>query len=239
MEPPAPVDVTVEAQKLRDHDKYRKKLKNNKVLKREDHVRQRMSEKRAMEAVARKQQQAAKHVGVVIAEQAVAHLARGQPFTPHSRPSQSPGWFVLRWNVASVLHPIFNCQDAIRAKYGLSAPDSGPSSTLGAPGTDLIMCGYLEKRGKLNKAFKRRWFRIVGLELEYYEDVDGVKKGSVGIAYPCVCHIEDCKGRPELRVRCSRDSRVYALRSESDSLHELNQWKTAIDNQQKRVPGPR
>lgn len=86
--------------------------------------------------------------------------------------------------------------------------------------------GWLLKRGKLNKAFKRRYFELDLDNMMYYEEIGGAQKGVIELRRGSTVTITETDGQHELHVT-TRD-RVYKLRSPDNLLSQLRIWERAI-----------
>ena len=112
----------------------------------------------------------------------------------------------------------------MRAKYGLSGPTRDGQSD------EKVMCGWLLKRGKLMKAFKQRWFRLVGSNIEYYADIEGDCTGTIDISNRAtITLLKTSKGIPELHIGLADGSRTFVLRADPDSRSaSLETWRVGL-----------
>jgi hypothetical protein len=124
-----------------------------------------------------------------------------------------------------------NVQDAIRAKYGLNGPSQAGESE------EKTMCGWLLKRGKVNKAFKQRWFRLVGSNLEYYADIEGSCTGVIDISNRASINlIKTSKGISELHIGLADGRRTFVLREDADSRSaSLDTWRVELIHAQENT----
>lgn len=163
-----------------DADVLSRTSKMTKALKKEEAIRQRMSDERARKAEGRHQRQA-------------------------------------------------TTQQHMRDKYGLS---SGPNAS---EGDKASTCGWMLKRGKVNKAFKRRWFRLEGLSVSYYESPEAEEpKGSIDISFGTTMELVEVEQQHELHIK-SAQGRTFVIRSESNFLRHLVEWRDAIQAQQLKL----
>ena len=181
----------------------------SKALQKEADIRQRMAEKRAKGSEERKAKQRDQHV-------------RARP-----RPAGCCRVIV----VGRVWSGVWVPQLQIRAKYGLTLtePETG----------EQAMCGWLLKRGKVNKAFKKRWFRLDASgaipQMRYYTDVDGEEKGAIDLSLGCkatLCTSPDSVD--ELHVLAGDCMRTFVLRSEAGYRRHLIEWQQAIESELER-----
>lgn len=121
----------------------------------------------------------------------------------------------------------------MRAKYGLKA--SSFETEEGAT-SDSIMCGWLLKRGKVNKAFKQRWFRLVGSNIEYYADLEGDLAGKIDISNRASIQLVSKGKVPELHIGVGNGDRTYILRADPDARSaSLEQWQIALIHAQENT----
>lgn len=96
---------------------------------------------------------------------------------------------------------------------------------------DPILSAWLEKKGAVNTAWKKRRFDLFPDRIEYRKAVqDEVPRGTIGLAR-VTCGIEPPKGKEwqqRLAIRSGDGSRTYWLRG---SLKATAEWKDMIEEQ--------
>jgi hypothetical protein len=86
--------------------------------------------------------------------------------------------------------------------------------------------GWLLKRGKVNKAFKKRYFELDDDNILYYESIGGPQKGVIELYGSSRTEIIEVDGHHELLIH-TRD-RVFKLRSPDNLYSQLRVWDNAI-----------
>lgn len=94
---------------------------------------------------------------------------------------------------------------------------------------DFVVEGFLEKTGKWNSAWKKRWCKLIPnqKQLFYYTDTDGKKsfKDKINLNKVTMIDLVLAKGRPYSFVLVTRDRR-YKFSAETEK--ELHRWFDAI-----------
>lgn len=136
-------------------------------------------------------------------------------------------------------------------KGGPKFRDSDTVSIKSRPNSELLItdspqrvykCGWLEKRGKLNKAFKKRWFVLKNQTLEYYKTPNAVAssvdpQGIILVAEGLSSIIDGETPYAKFLQLYSVEGRIYTLTSHSQI--ELQNWLAAIQDRhaESRVSG--
>ncbi|EGD73177.1 hypothetical protein PTSG_04890 [Salpingoeca rosetta] len=115
----------------------------------------------------------------------------------------------------------------IRDKYGLEGGMPVITPCEEKPPKQEDLTGYLLKRGKVNTAFKKRWFQIEDGQLSYHKHSFEAPCGFIRLSDIKRVRLLDKQSPPELLLETS--ARTFVLRSPSDSSSELQAWAAAID----------
>jgi hypothetical protein len=99
----------------------------------------------------------------------------------------------------------------------------------------ILQSGWLEKKGRLMKNWKRRWFTLKESILEYYDEPGGEKKGDIDITKDTYVLMRD--GSTHLfKFGVKTDERILELSTYSDP--DRLQWMDAIHNSVKNLKNP-
>jgi hypothetical protein len=97
---------------------------------------------------------------------------------------------------------------------------------------EIIHHGWLEKKGRVMKNWKRRWFTLRLNLLEYFDAQNGNKKGDIGISSETKVLLRD--GSTHLfKFGIQTGNRILELSTSSDE--DRIQWMDAIHNTVKRI----
>jgi hypothetical protein len=89
--------------------------------------------------------------------------------------------------------------------------------------------GYLMKRGKLNTAFKKRWFVLEGREIKYSKEPGTSELGTISLGGAQVLLTSE-NDEFELRIE-TLAGRTYILRGEAPNPRSrLENWVRAIES---------
>lgn len=112
--------------------------------------------------------------------------------------------------------------DQMRAKHNLAGAK---------PELTGSMCGYLLKRGKINTAFKRRWFAVHRERacLDYHKELGSARIDSIPLGGAQVSLVEE-KGEWQIHIEVL-SGRKYVLQGEAPNpLKKLDVWVGAISD---------
>jgi hypothetical protein len=97
---------------------------------------------------------------------------------------------------------------------------------------EIIHCGWLEKKGRVMKNWKRRWFTLRLQLLEYFDAQNGNKKGDIEISSETIVLLRD--GSTHLfKFGIQTGNRILELSTNSDQ--DRIQWMDAIHNTVKLI----
>jgi len=97
-------------------------------------------------------------------------------------------------------------------------------STLGTPADKQ---GYLDKRGEVNRSFRRRWFVLRGNLLFYFERSENAVPTGVIVLENCAVHASECEDQYAFELSFGgAGTRTYVLAA--DTQEDMEDWMRAI-----------
>ena len=120
----------------------------------------------------------------------------------------------------------------IRDKYGLEGGRAiiTPVEEKSATPRAVEKEGILLKRGKMNTAFKKRWFQLLHGQLSYHKHSFEPPCGVIPVSQLQRVQLLVQQQPPELHLEIP--GRVFVIRSPSNAASELRDWGTAIRDAQ-------
>merc|ERR1712176_1061392 len=96
---------------------------------------------------------------------------------------------------------------------------------MGGKSTTILKQGWIKKRGKINKTFKRRYFQLFTNKKLCYFDGNGANKAVKG--YINLEKLNDCTKLPwNCEIRIQTDARCWIL--QFDSISKRDDWFNAM-----------